>query len=156
MTDRAVQPEAPTTEAGRRYLAPFIGGRFEDEVRAAIVAIEVEARAAPQPLSQERPQSLDEGLPPMTEADKDRADDLLHEQGPFGVAQERLPIDVFSTDDLVAELRRRNLNLSSADDLLRGLSEPEILDFVDAGAVTAEQARDYMRGLSRPTDGAER
>lgn len=54
-------------------------------------------------------------------------------------------LDVIPTNDLVAELRRRNLRLSSADELLRGLSDGEVLDFVDAGAVTADQARDYMR-----------
>lgn len=65
-------------------------------------------------------------------------------------------LDGYSTDALVAELRRRNLRLSSADDLLRGLSESEILDFVDAEAVTADEARDYMRRarLSRQSEDA--
>lgn len=58
------------------------------------------------------------------------------------------PLDGFTSDELVAELRRRNLRLHTTDELLAGLSEPEILDFVDAGAVTAEQARAYLAHLT--------
>jgi hypothetical protein len=53
MTDRAVQPEAPTTEAGRVLLEQeaYNSRSFPLITVEAIVAIEAEARAA----SQERP-----------------------------------------------------------------------------------------------------
>jgi hypothetical protein len=89
MTDRAVQPEAPTTEAGRA-LEREIGGDYAEEI-AAIEAearvwsdehrrLAVEARAA----SQERPQ------PTSIDADWSDAVDRYMPGG----AQERPPIDV--------------------------------------------------------------
>jgi hypothetical protein len=61
MTDRAVQPEAPTTKAGRVLLEQeaYNSRSFPLITVEAIVAIEAEARAASQPLAQERPQPLD-------------------------------------------------------------------------------------------------
>jgi hypothetical protein len=58
MTDRAVQPEAPTTKAGRVLLEQeaYNSRSFPLITVEAIVAIEAEARAASQPLAQERPQ----------------------------------------------------------------------------------------------------
>jgi hypothetical protein len=61
--DRAVQPEAPTTEAGRRLWNDTMqpdgyGWPSDEQMRAAILAIEAEARAA----SQERPQPSDDEI----------------------------------------------------------------------------------------------
>jgi hypothetical protein len=58
VTDRAVQPEAPTTKAGRVLLEQeaYNSRSFPLITVEAIVAIEAEARAASQPLAQERPQ----------------------------------------------------------------------------------------------------
>jgi hypothetical protein len=66
MTDRAVQPEAPTTKAGRVLLEQeaYNSRSFPLITVEAIVAIEAEARAA----SQERPQPVQPEAP-TTEAD---------------------------------------------------------------------------------------
>jgi hypothetical protein len=57
MTDQPVQPEAPTTKAGRVLLEQeaYNSRSFPLITVEAILAIEAEARAASQPLSQERP-----------------------------------------------------------------------------------------------------
>lgn len=52
------------------------------------------------------------------------------------------------TKELVAELTRRNRTprgQRNVANLLAGLTEDEILDFVDWGAVTADEARAYMK-----------
>jgi hypothetical protein len=91
VTDRAVQPEAPTTKAGRVLLEQeaYNSRSFPLITVEAIVAIEAEARAA----SQERPQPRkvpvsDDFRPPP------RPHPLDHIATPAGVAQERPPIDV--------------------------------------------------------------
>jgi hypothetical protein len=103
--DRAVQPEAPTTEAGRRlvdmpYSTAGIRESRDDELAAAVVAIEAEVRAA----SQERPQpelpiwteeQVAEGwIDPSPEACTCQRKDALGSYVPcslhdVGVAQER-------------------------------------------------------------------
>jgi hypothetical protein len=110
--DRAVQPEAPTTEAGRRlvdmpYSTAGIRESRDDELAAAVVAIEAEVRAA----SQERPQpelpiwteeQVAEGwIDPSPEACTCQRKDALGSYVPcslhdVGVAQERPSIDVLA------------------------------------------------------------
>jgi hypothetical protein len=99
VTDRAVQPEAPTTEAGRRLLRQWNPGHVNPRLVQTVLAIEAGARAA----SQERPQpsldpimlgairhrlTLDNVNPEVTRSDVQW---LLSR---MGVAQERPPIDV--------------------------------------------------------------
>jgi hypothetical protein len=54
-TAESLSPEAPTTEAGRRLLDQWNPGHVNPRLVQTVLAIEAEARAASQPLSQERP-----------------------------------------------------------------------------------------------------
>jgi hypothetical protein len=103
MTDRAVQPEAPTTEAGRRLLEDFFGDGMILEPLEAILAIEAEARAA----SQERPQPDDDPPYGPRELARIRA----------GVAQER------PRPDTDGALRAALVRLIAAQDVNASVGE---------------------------------
>jgi hypothetical protein len=131
MTDRAVQPGAPTTKAGRVLLEQeaYNSRSFPLITVEAILAIEAEARAASQPLSQERPQP-----------DEESREQWLREYGAqqAGLAQERPPIDVLrEVEDVIMSepwwpragaIRRRAVMEKIRARLSRSVASPEPSD----------------------------
>jgi hypothetical protein len=109
MTDRAVQPEAPTTEAGRQMLDALFAdsGRpfLRDVWVANILDIEAEARAASEERPQPDRQQLNDEYMRGYRAASLMLDSLIEVER-AGVAQERYNMDFETPDEVTASQER--------------------------------------------------